>query len=126
MDEDAELLFSYGTLQLEAVQLDTFGRRLAGSEDRLRGFKAVPLTIDDSQVIAISGESEHTMATWTGSDADSIAGTVFELSGEELRRADGYEVPAVRRVSVVLGSGVRAWAYIDARSASPDADAGDA
>jgi len=31
-----ELLFAYGTLQLEAVQMATFGRQLAGTSDALR------------------------------------------------------------------------------------------
>ena len=32
-----ELLFSYGTLQIEAVQLSTFGRKLVGTADELPG-----------------------------------------------------------------------------------------
>lgn len=34
-----ELLFAYGTLQLEAVQMSTFGRRLNGTSDALQGFE---------------------------------------------------------------------------------------
>jgi hypothetical protein len=34
-----ECRFSYGTLQLEAVQMATFGRQLAGTSDALRGFE---------------------------------------------------------------------------------------
>jgi hypothetical protein len=52
----AELLFSYGTLQLEAVQMAVFGRRLAGTSDALRGFELVSLQIEDPTVVAISGE----------------------------------------------------------------------
>jgi len=48
-----ELLFSYGTLQLEAVQMSTFGRRLVGTPDALAGFTVVPFTIDDPAVAAI-------------------------------------------------------------------------
>jgi hypothetical protein len=33
------LLFSYGTLQEEKVQLSTFGRRLGGQRDELLGFE---------------------------------------------------------------------------------------
>lgn len=33
-----EKLFSYGTLQLEQVQLDTFGRLLEGQADTLQGY----------------------------------------------------------------------------------------
>jgi hypothetical protein len=110
-----ELLFTYGTLQLEPVQMATFGRRLAGTRDALQRFELVPLQIDDPAVVAISGKSQHTMATFTGRPADVIAGTVFAVTLEEIQRADEYEVAAVRRVVVVLRSGARAWAYVDAR-----------
>jgi hypothetical protein len=110
-----ELLFSYGTLQIESVQMATFGRRLAGTADALRGFVLVPLEIDDPAVVAISGKSKHTMATFTGHAGDVVPGAVFAVTLDEIRRADEYEVAAVRRVAVVLQSGVRAWAYVDAR-----------
>src|SRR5689334_5312839 len=38
-EQPAELLFAYGTLQQEAVQLATFGRRLEGVEDALPGYR---------------------------------------------------------------------------------------
>ena len=60
--EATELLFSYGTLQLESVQLSTFGRALTGTADAL---------------------------------------------------------PEYRRVAVVLRSGARAWAYVDAQNGPP-------
>src|SRR6266478_8446454 len=37
----AEFLFSYGTLQLESVQMATFGRQLTGISDALQGFELV-------------------------------------------------------------------------------------
>lgn len=112
----SELLFSYGTLQLEAVQMATFGRRLAGTGDALRGFALVSLKIEDSNVIAISGQAHHTMARQTGRAGDLVSGIVFAVTPEEIQNADKYEVPAVKRMEVVLESGVRAWAYVDARS----------
>lgn len=36
-DAFSERLFSYGTLQLEQVQLTTFGRKLDGQPDDMRG-----------------------------------------------------------------------------------------
>ena len=116
-----ELLFSYGTLQLEVVQVATFGRQLAGTRDVLAGFELVPLKIEDAAVIAVSGKDHHTMAKFTGRASDAISGTVFALTRDELEKADGYEVPAVRRVAVDLQSGTRAWAYVDAGYVSPDA-----
>ena len=112
-----ELLFSYGTLQLEAVQMATFGRPLTGTRDALPGFELVSLKIEDQRVIAISGKARHTMATFTGRASDVIAGTVFSVTPHEIQNADKYEVSAVKRVAVVLQSGVRAWVYVDARYA---------
>lgn len=109
------LLFSYGTLQLESVQMATFGRPLAGAGDALVGFELASLEIEDQAVIAISGKAQHTMARFTGRASDVIAGTVFAVTPDEIQNADRYEVAAVKRVAVVLQSGVRAWAYVDAR-----------
>jgi len=117
----AELLFSYGTLQLEAVQVATFGRRLEGTSDALRGFELVSLTIEDQAVIALSGKAVHTMASFTGDSSDVISGTVFAVTPAEIQHADAYEVPAVTRVAVVLESGAGAWAYVDARHPPPQA-----
>jgi hypothetical protein len=115
-----EFLFSYGTLQLEAVQMATFGRQLTGTSDTLRGFELVLLKIEDPTVVAISGKADHTIARFTGHSADVVSGTVFAVSPNEIQKADNYEVAAVKRVAVVLQSGVRAWAYVDARYAPSD------
>jgi hypothetical protein len=112
-------LFSYGTLQLEAVQMATFGRRLTGTSDALRGYAVVPLQIDDPNVVAISGKAQHTMARFTGHDSDVISGMLFEVTADEIRDADRYEVPAVKRIEVVLQSGRRGWVYVDARDSAP-------
>ena len=110
-----EFLFSYGTLQLEAVQMATFGRQLAGTSDALRGFELVLLKIEDPTVVAISGKAQHSMARFTGRASDVISGTVFAVTPDEIQNADKYEVAAVKRVEVVLQSGGHAWAYVDAR-----------
>jgi hypothetical protein len=110
-----ELLFSYGTLQLEAVQMATFGRRMAGTPDALLGFELVPLEIEDEAVIAISGKAQHTIAKFTGRESDVLTGTVFRVTPAEIQSADEYEVDACNRVAVTLRSGVRAWVYVDAQ-----------
>jgi hypothetical protein len=117
-EKHTELLFSYGTLQLERVQMATFGRPLAGTHDGLPGFALIPLAIEDQTVVAISGTARHTMATFTGNASDVVPGTVFAVTADELQSADTYEVAAVTRVAVVLQSGARAWAYVDARRVS--------
>jgi ABC-type transporter Mla maintaining outer membrane lipid asymmetry ATPase subunit MlaF len=114
-EECSELLFSYGTLQLEAVQTAIFGRPLTGTRDALQGFDLVALKIEDQAVVAISGKAHHTMARFTGRASDVVSGAVFAVTPDEIRNADKYEVAAVKRVSLVLQSGARAWAYVDAR-----------
>jgi hypothetical protein len=46
-----------------------------------------------------------------------VAGTVLELTAEELAAADRYEVDDYRRVPVRLGSGLQAWVYLSAGAA---------
>ena len=115
-----ESLFSYGTLQLDAVQMATFGRHVVGTSDALRRFELVLLKIEDQTVMTISGKAHHTMARFTGRASDVVSGTVFAVTPDEIQNADKYEVAAVKRVAVVLQSGVRAWAYVDARYAPSD------
>lgn len=107
-------LFSYGTLQLEAVQLDTFGRRLEGTADALVGFKQTFLEITDPDVLKISGERFHPIVTPSTDPADSVSGTVFWITAEELAAADRYEVSDYQRVEANLASGGTAWVYVKA------------
>jgi hypothetical protein len=118
--EHTEFLFSYGTLQLEAVQMATFGRQLSGTSDALREFELVSLKIEDQGVVALSGKTNHTMARFTGGASDVVPGTAFTVTSDEIHSADRYEVTAYKRVLVTLESGIRAWVYIDARSVPPD------
>jgi hypothetical protein len=110
------LLFSYGTLQQENVQLATFHRRLEGSPDSLVGFRRTLFEITDPDVVRMSGKTHHPMATYTGVAEELMGGTVFEITDEELEQADRYETdPAYRRFSTRLLSGRIAWVYADAR-----------
>ncbi len=120
----SERLFSYGTLQLDAVQLSTFGRLLDGSADVLPGFEQAMVLIEDADVVATSGQTHHPILSYSGDPAHSVAGRVFRISPDELTQADRYEVAAYRRVSVTLASGLQAWVYVDARFVPP-ATAGD-
>ncbi len=114
-----ELLFSYGTLRLERVQLTIIGRRLTGAADDLPGFVWMPIESDDPATIALSGSTHHPIALYTGRTSDSVPGTVFTLTSEELERADAYETSPYERVAVMLRSGVGAWAYVDGRHRPP-------
>jgi gamma-glutamylcyclotransferase (GGCT)/AIG2-like uncharacterized protein YtfP len=110
------LLFSYGTLQQENVQLATFGRLLNGHKDQLVGFEESMVKIEDPQVVATSGKTHHPIVRFTGRDESRVNGTVFEITDEELAHADRYEVAAYKRVAAMLASGKRAWVYVDARA----------
>src|SRR5262249_23082300 len=103
--DKTEFLFSYGTLQLEAVQLATCGRRLSGERDVLPGFAETTVEIEDEATVTLSGKKHHSIVRFTSRTSDTIAGTVFAVTPEEIRSADEYEVAAYRRVSVVLDSG---------------------
>ena len=112
---DIQVLFSYGTLQLEAVQLATFGRKLNGAADGLPGFEQSLVKIEDASVVSASGKTHHPIIRFTGRASAIVYGTAFEVTREELQRADSYEVSEYKRVSLTLLSGARAWVYIDAR-----------
>jgi gamma-glutamylcyclotransferase (GGCT)/AIG2-like uncharacterized protein YtfP len=116
-----QFLFSYGTLQHLNVQLATFGRALSGRPDELVGYARSMFKIEDPDVVAKSGRAHHPIVRCTGNASDRIAGTVFEVTDEELAHADKYEVDAYVRVSAPLASGCRAWVYVDARHATGNA-----
>ena len=92
-----EPLFTYGTLQLPQVQLDTFGRVVEGDEDVLPGYRREWTPIDDDRVTNLSGMDAHPIVRFTGDPRDP---------------ADEYEVSLYRRVSVSLSSGRQAWVYV--------------
>lgn len=107
-----ESLFTYGTLQLPNVQLDTFGHRVDGDDDALAGYRLEWTDIADERVAQLSGLDRHPILRRTDDPRDRVFGRVLHLTPEELDAADEYEVSLYRRASVVLASGVRAWVYV--------------
>ena len=111
------LVFSYGTLQEEHVQLSTFGRLLAGQRDELSGCEPSTVEIADPRIAAAAGRTHHANLTFNGKDDSRVPGTVFDITETELRAADQYERGAgYVRIAVTLASGTEAWVYVDARS----------
>ena len=98
-------LFSYGTLQQEGVQLSTFGRRLEGNPGNLVGFIIVILKIENPEVIGKSGKGFYPIAKITDSIHNRVPGSMFEITDDELRLSDQYEVDAYERVKTTLESG---------------------
>ena len=111
------LLFSYGTLQQETVQVATFGRRLAGREDELRGYELVQVPVRDPGRVAATGRTHNPNPVFTGRGESRVSGTALEVTDAELAAADAYERPdAYVRIAVTLASGAQAWMYVDSRS----------
>lgn len=105
------LLFSYGTLQQSSVQFATFGRYLDGVRDSLPGHAVA--------AVASNGR-EHANVISTDARGAVVDGTVFEVTDDELARADAYEAPdGYARVEVTLHSGRRAWVYVFAGAHQP-------
>lgn len=110
----AECLFTYGTLQLPDVQLDTFGRLLDGEDDALPGYRLEWIDVGDERVAQLSGLDNHPILRRTDDPRDRVFGRVLRLTADELDAADEYEVSLYRRASVSLASGLRAWVYVAA------------
>lgn len=107
-----EKLFSYGTLQMEPVQLETFGRKLDGTKDTLVGYILSEVKIKDPDVIQTSGTDIHPILKFTGNAQDIVEGTIFKITPSELKQADNYEVEEYKRVEGDFKSGQKAWAYV--------------
>lgn len=108
------LLFSYGTLQDKPVQLSNFGRELVGQPDQMLGYKKSYVEITDPEVLAASGKTHHPIVSPSVDLDDTVAGTVFQITRQELAAADAYEVSDYKRVAVGLASGLTAWVYVQA------------
>ena len=113
MPSPTVLLFSYGTLQDTDVQIANFGRELTGREDALPGYTRRMVAIDDPNEVELSGQSHYANAEPSCNLEDTVSGTVFEITEQELAAADKYEETAeYRRIFVTLRSGNQAWVYV--------------
>jgi hypothetical protein len=107
------LLFSYGTLQRDDIQLATFGRRLNGQPDELVGYEPSLVKIEDAAMAARLGKTHHANVIATGKAGSRAPGTVFEITDAELASCDGYEAPfSYARVLAKLVSGKETWVYV--------------
>ena len=107
-----EKLFSYGTLQLTQVQLDTFGRLLEGQADTLKGYVVGEVEITDAAVLKSSGQRFHPALIKTGFVTDTVTGTIFTITEQELANADSYEVDDYVRIEESFSTGCNAWVYV--------------
>jgi gamma-glutamylcyclotransferase (GGCT)/AIG2-like uncharacterized protein YtfP len=107
-----QLLFSYGTLQHDDVQLATFGRRLEGTLDALTGYRLTMIEVRDQEFVARAGSAQQRNLEYTGVASDFIEGMVLKLTQHELEQADAYEPAEYKRKLVQLRSGTNAWVYL--------------
>jgi gamma-glutamylcyclotransferase (GGCT)/AIG2-like uncharacterized protein YtfP len=97
-----QYLFTYGTLQEEAIQYAHFKRKLDGDHDVLPCYK-----ISDEKVA-----NAYPNVIYTGNPDDSVAGITYLLTNKELLKADAYEGQAYHRIEVEVSSGKKAWLYL--------------
>ncbi|MEI6894043.1 MAG: gamma-glutamylcyclotransferase [Colwellia sp.] len=73
--------------------------------------------ITDTAVIKTSGKEFHPILKYTGKRADTVQGTIFQITSFELSQADEYEVDDYIRVTGEFSSGQSAWIYACRNSA---------
>lgn len=117
------LLFSYGTLQDEHVQLSLFGRTLIGHEDSLVGYEQSLAPVADPEFARTSGKAVHSILRPASSDVARVVGTALEVTDAELVHADAYEPVEYKRVVAMLASGRQTWVYVDAGITFPTGEA---
>jgi len=105
-------LFSYGTLQKEQVQIETFGRILKGEKDTLVGYDLEMIEIIDPEVVRKSSQTFHPIINYTGNMNDMVEGILFEVSNDELLNADKYEVDYYKRIEREFQSGKKGFIYV--------------
>lgn len=69
---------------------------------KCRGYAQSTVQIEDPEVVGISGKTHHPIVRYTVNPADSVSGTVFTITTDELRQVDIYDVGAHRRDRVSL------------------------
>ena len=114
--KDSELLFAYGTLQTETVQLSLFNRTLDGNADALVGYRLQMVRIHDQEFVNTSGTADHRNLEFSGEPSDFVEGMVFTITRSELEQTDAYEPAGYKRRLVQLRSGLYAWVYLSSGS----------
>ncbi len=96
-------LFTYGTLQEEAVQMAHFQRKLEGEPDALTYYRIADELVADAYPNVI----------YTGDPEDVVKGITYLLTDKELLKADAYEGQAYERIEIEVCSGKKAWLYLN-------------
>ena len=73
------------------------------------------MPIADATVAARLRRTHHDNITSTGDEWSSVQGTAYQVTDEELAKADRFEAEYnYKRVTVTLASGNDAWVYVHA------------
>jgi hypothetical protein len=99
-------------LQQENVQLENFGRILLGRPDKLLGYQLKELEINDEEVLKTSNKKFHPIVIFSDNEHHKVPGILFEVTAQEILKADNYEVDDYKRIEVILESGQRSWVYV--------------
>jgi gamma-glutamylcyclotransferase (GGCT)/AIG2-like uncharacterized protein YtfP len=109
------LIFSYGSLQEEAVQVSIYGRALRGEPDALLHCVREQIEVPPWHKAAAAGVTHYANVVFLHGSDSRVEGTLLELTDAELAASDGYEQDAdYVRVMTTLASGRRAWVYVSA------------
>ncbi len=106
------LVFSYGNLQQEKVQLHLFGQLLSGEADSLYGYRLARIANTDKTILP-NDESEWQYTLLNTADKNSrVDGTLFTLTDHQLNELDANKPRDYRRMFMTLSSGKRAWVFL--------------
>ena len=104
-------LFSYGTLQLENVQRDTFKKLLFGSKDELVKYTVSKIKITDPKVIKSSGTDMHPILKYTANKTAVVIGPLFDLTDKELISIYEDEITPYKYAEVTFKFGKTGFIY---------------
>ena len=81
-------------------------------EEYFRDSKIKSLEISDKDVLEKSNQKYHPILEFTGDVEDVVEGTLYEITNEELLKADKYEVDDYKRIETKFASGKLGFIYI--------------
>jgi gamma-glutamylcyclotransferase (GGCT)/AIG2-like uncharacterized protein YtfP len=102
-EKSLQKIFAYGTLQDISIQHGVVGKRLPlVGRDRLPGFRHKY----DPYPVGIP------MIVQSGNQEDSIVGTVYECTEDDISNMDRYEGSAYHRIKTTTEGGREVWVYV--------------
>jgi gamma-glutamylcyclotransferase (GGCT)/AIG2-like uncharacterized protein YtfP len=100
--KEPQYLFSYGSLQDEAVQLRIFKRRLKGKKANLKEYRLIENEyLGKFPIIHTSPKQD-----------DIVNGIIFEVSEADLQNCDHYETNYYKRIRVSIKTHPSVWVYV--------------